>query len=182
MFRVVLYAMAALSSPALAQVPTYPPANTAALAAQASAAQTKADAAQTKADAAQARADAAVAAIPLPAIAPPLTDTMGGAIGTDTTRFALATHKHPRITDTQIVTTVTGGTFSGTYPAGFFSIPPTVDLSWVNKGVLPMTCELTADPTVNGYQGRCSTLSIASILAAGAGVKVHVVTLPTTVP
>lgn len=121
-----------------------------------------------------------MAAMPIPATAPPSTDTMGGATGTSPQVYALASHRHPRITDTQIVTTGTGGTFSGTYPAGFFATPPTVSVTWINGGALSMTCELSSDPTTLGFTGRCRTLSLASILAAGAGVKVHVVSIPTT--
>lgn len=118
------------------------------------------------------------AAIPKPATAAPMVDTMGGAVGSETTLFALANHQHPRRADSQIVTTTAGGVFSGTYPAGFFPTAPTVDISWVNKGALSMTCELTNDPTTSGFTGRCTTISLAALLAAGAGVKVHVVSFP----
>ena len=124
--------------------------------------------------------DAIRAQLPTPATTAPLAETTGGSAGTMSQVYALANHRHPRITDTQIVTTAIGGSFSVSYPAGFFSAPPTVDLSWVNTTAAFMDCELSADPTVNGASGRCRGFSLTGLLTLGAGIKVHVVSIPTT--
>lgn len=120
---------------------------------------------------------ALAASIPKLADTVPLGEVMGGAAGSSPMAMR-ADVRIPRITQSPIVTTVTGGTFSATFPAGFFAAPPTISLTWVNTSGLYMTCELSADPTPTLVQGRCRTISLTAILNAGAGIKVHLVALP----
>lgn len=127
----------------------------------------------TAAAAAVATANAALAAMPKPATTPPPGESSSGAVGTDT-RYALANHTHPRVSWSPVVTTVAGGTFSGTIPSGMFTAI-TIDLTWKASG--PTVCQLSAY-SLTSFAGNCYSLSVASILAAGSGVEVHVVVLP----
>ena len=125
--------------------------------------------------------------IPTPGAAAPPAETVGGTPGSTATQFAMANHTHPRITRSTVVTTDASGNFVVAWQTAL-SAAPTIDLTWVNLGTQPITCELTADPTTTAVQGRCKTAqtttlslsivtagaAVAPFVSSPAGVKVHV--------
>lgn len=130
---------------------------------------------------------------PAPASAPPPSEILAGAVGSDTGQYALANHQHPRITRATTAATISGGSFSGTWSSAFAS-PPTIILTPIASGSAAVTCELTAVPTTTAFAGRCwtsqSTLLNLTILGSGltlnpnaasaAGISVQVIGIPPT--
>lgn len=128
---------------------------------------------------------------PLPAISAPPSEVVGGQVGSQA-RYAREDHTHPRISRTMTVTTVAGGTFSGTWNTPLPGAPAVI-LTPIAANA-STDCQLTAAPTTTGFQGRCWTAQTLAINAAGvaaglnlnpvantaAGVQVQVIALPQT--
>ncbi len=186
MWRAMLCAIAlVLSAPALTQsVPSYPPPNTAALAALAAAA-------QAKADAAQARADAAIAAIPQRATTLPPAERTTPVLGTSM-QFRGADDPQPRITRTASCSIVVSNGIGScetlwdgsAFPAGttvrLAGAPAIVTASVGTATEQPMTCKVY-NLSVTGLGFRCwqaqsSALTLAALTAAQLTV------LPFTAP
>lgn len=89
----------------------------------------------------------------------------------------------------QTVATISGGTFTGTWPTAF-PVAPSIVLVPIVTGANAVECELTATPSTTGFQGRCWTASSGvtlnlSIITAGinlapnaasaAGIPVEVI-------
>lgn len=136
--------------------------------------------------------DNAMLTVPQPGSTIP-TEIVGGTAGVATATFMRSDAKPSRITRSVVVTTDGSGNFSVTWSTALSSAP-VVDLTWVNSAAMPITCELTTDPTTTTVAGRCkqsqSTALNLSIITAGltlnpfnagaSGVKVHVIAIPPT--
>lgn len=131
------------------------------------------------------------ALIPQPASTVAPMETVTGSAGTAAT-FRRSDAAPVRISRAQIVTTVTGGTFSGTWTSAFPNNPALV-LTPIVTGGSAVACELTAVPTMTTFQGRCWTasstvalnltvitagLNLAPNAASPAGVQVLVTGVP----
>lgn len=130
-----------------------------------------------------------VAAPPLPSADAPPSEVLTAVRGASD-RYAREDHGHARMTRSMVVTTGSGGTFSGTWSSPLAQAPVIV-MTPVSAST-SIDCQLTAAPTVNGFAGRCwsaqtTTLNL-SIITAGlnlnpvastaSGVQIHVVALP----
>lgn len=136
--------------------------------------------------------DGVLSVMPQPNTAVPQAEAVGGAVGSALT-YLRSDVKTPRITRAATVTTIAGGTFSGTW-ATALSAAPNIVLTPIATGGVAVTCELTAMPTTTAFAGRCwtsqSTLLSLSIVTAGltvapnaasaAGISVQVLAIPPT--
>ncbi|WP_380787224.1 hypothetical protein [Sphingomonas sp. R86521] len=174
----------AFCAPVPAQVPTYPPPNTAALAEQATAAQAKADAAQAKADAAQVRADAAIASIPVRATTLPPAERTSPTLGSSM-QYRGADDPQPRITRTASCTLMItagigscdalwdGSPFASGVVVRLAGSPAVVTTSVGAANEQPMTCKACALSTTSisfrCWQAQSSALTLG-IVSAGVSV------------
>ena len=131
------------------------------------------------------------AMMPQPSDAAPPMESVTPSAGTAPT-YRRSDAQPTRITRATTVTTVSGGTFSGTWSAPLPNAPVIV-LTPISANA-SIDCQLTAAPTTSTFQGRCwtaqTTLLNLSIITAGltlnpmnntaAGVQVQVLAIPPT--
>lgn len=209
MIRAVLLALALIASPAVAQVVTAPPSTGQAIdqAARdaAAAAQAKADAAATPASVTSAvnaatsgvvktingtapnASGAATIAIPTAATSAPPAVTDAGALGTQTTVFALANHTHASKARRIIATTAADGSYTFNYSAmPFSSAPVCAAVAEVASGVTDVVnVQIVGTPTTtsasflvnraNRSVAALLSLTILSIPAQPGATKIHAI-------
>lgn len=139
----------------------------------------------------KAEVQAVQSAMPVPANTLPPSENTAPAVGAQT-RYAREDHIHPRITRATTVTTVSGGTFGGTWTTPL-PAPPTIVMTPI-AAAASIDCQLTSAPTTTTFAGRCwtsqTTLLNLTLITAGltlnpttntaAGIQVQVIALPPT--
>jgi len=181
----LLYVLALLPTPVLAQgvVKTTP---------NITAAQQTADAAKAKADAAQAAVDAVIASIPKPATAMPNMESTTPSTGAST-RYLREDYVPVRITRAKKVTTDALGNWTVTWKTPLPADPVTLPVPMNTAGAQTITCNVTSS-TTTGSTGYCTqtralpqTLTLLTALVgyaitqlAPTGTVVQVFALPTT--
>ncbi len=139
----------------------------------------------------KAEVSAVAAMVPLRANALPPAEAVGGIVGTSP-RYRGMDDAAPRITRATTVSTIAGGTFSGTWTTPM-SGPPTIVMTPIAASA-SIDCQLTSAPTATTFAGRCwtsqSTVLNLGIITAGltllpttptaAGVSIQIIAIPPT--